>query len=88
MRTIVVIVIAAIGLSIARPHLQKLLDLEHHRLAADGAAAQQSLDESGSAEHFSTAENLEELEIGYLRQARESVDVAMFSFTDRRIAQY
>jgi phosphatidylserine/phosphatidylglycerophosphate/cardiolipin synthase-like enzyme len=87
LRTVLVIVIAAIGLSVARPHLQKLLDLEHHRLTAGAESAHQQLDAGSSTEHFSPAENLEELDIGYLRQAREAVDVAMFSFTDRRIAE-
>jgi hypothetical protein len=81
-----VIVIAAIGLSVARPELQKLLNLEHRRLVAGAASPDQRLDENSSAEHFSPAENLEELDISYLRQARETVDVAMFAFTDRRIA--
>jgi hypothetical protein len=82
-----VIVIAAIGLSVARPHLQKLLNLEHKRLVAGAKTPPQHLDENSSAEHFSPAEYLEELDISYLRQARETVDVAMFSFTDRRIAE-
>ena len=87
MRTVIVIVIATIGLSLARPHLRKVLDLEHYRLAANTESAHQKVDEAGSAEHFSAAENLEALDIGYLREARESIDVAMFSFTDRRIAE-
>jgi phosphatidylserine/phosphatidylglycerophosphate/cardiolipin synthase-like enzyme len=87
LRTVLVIVIAAIGLSVARPHLQKLLDIEHHRLTAGAEPAYQQSGAGSSAEHFSPAENLEELDIGYLRQARETVDVAMFSFTDRRIAE-
>ena len=81
------IALAAIGLSVARPQLQKLLRLEHRRVVAGAETAHQRLDENSSAEHFSPAENLEELDIGYLRQARETVDVAMFSFTDRRIAE-
>ena len=87
MRTAIVIVIAAIGVSVARPELQKLLNLEHRRLVAGAEIPHQRLDENSSVEHFSPAENLEELDISYLRQARETVDVAMFSFTDRRIAE-
>jgi phosphatidylserine/phosphatidylglycerophosphate/cardiolipin synthase-like enzyme len=60
--------------------------VEHQRLVAGAKTPPQHLDENSSAEHFSPAENLEELDISYLRQARETVDVAMFSFTDRRIA--
>jgi phosphatidylserine/phosphatidylglycerophosphate/cardiolipin synthase-like enzyme len=87
LRTAIVIVIAAIGLSVARPHLEKLLNLEHRRLIAGAETPHQHLDENSSAGHFSPAENLEDLDISYLRQARETVDVAMFSFTDRRIAE-
>ena len=86
MRTAIVIVIAAIGLSAVRPQLQKMLNPQHRRLVADTATPDQRVEES-SAEHFSPAENLEEVDVGYLRQARESVDVAMFSFTDRRIGE-
>jgi len=36
--------------------------------------------------HFSPEENLERLDVEYLRKARQSVDVAMFAFTDHAIA--
>jgi phosphatidylserine/phosphatidylglycerophosphate/cardiolipin synthase-like enzyme len=36
--------------------------------------------------HFSPEENLERFDVEYLRNARQSVDVAMFAFTDHAIA--
>ena len=38
------------------------------------------------AEHFSPWEDLEQLDISELRKARQRVDIAMYSFTDRRLA--
>ena len=86
MRILLGIVIGAIALSIARPYLQRLFDSEHRRLVAGARSGSLSAGESGAETHFSPAENLEEIEVKSLRQARESVDVAMFSFTDKRIA--
>ena len=86
MRILLGIVIGAIALSIARPYLQRLFDSEHRRLVAGARSGSLSAGENGAETHFSPAENLEEIEVKSLRQARESVDVAMFSFTDKRIA--
>ena len=87
MRILLGIVIAAVALSLARPHIQKLLNLEHSGIVAGASSGSLTSGESGAEEHFSPTENLEELDVKYLRQARESVDVAMFAFTDQRIAE-
>lgn len=87
MKKLLYIAIAVVALSLARPHIQKLLDLEHNRLAAGAASASSGSSERSGEEHFSPAENLEELDLKYLREAHESLDVAMFAFTDRRIAE-
>jgi phosphatidylserine/phosphatidylglycerophosphate/cardiolipin synthase-like enzyme len=86
MRILLGIVIAAIALSIARPYLQRLFDSGHSRLVAGARSGSLSAGESGAETHFSPAESLEEIDVKYLREARESIDVAMFSFTDKRIA--
>jgi phosphatidylserine/phosphatidylglycerophosphate/cardiolipin synthase-like enzyme len=49
-------------------------------------AAAQSADRSDSPLYFSPDTNLEEVEIGMIDHAQHSIDVAMFAFTDRRIA--
>jgi phosphatidylserine/phosphatidylglycerophosphate/cardiolipin synthase-like enzyme len=41
---------------------------------------------ASGAEHFSPWEDLDQLDIAELRNARQRVDVAMYSFTDRRLA--
>jgi hypothetical protein len=87
MRILLGIVIAAVALSLARPHIQKLLNLEHSRIVAGASSGSLTSGESGAEAHFSPTENLEELDVKYLRQARESVDVAMFAFTDQHIAE-
>jgi len=87
MRILLGIVIAAVALSLARPHIQKLLNLEHSRIVTGASSGSLTSGESGAEAHFSPTENLEELDVKYLRQARESVDVAMFAFTDQHIAE-
>jgi phosphatidylserine/phosphatidylglycerophosphate/cardiolipin synthase-like enzyme len=87
MKILLGIVIAAVALSLARPHIQSLLNLEHSRIVAGSRSGSLTAGESGAEEHFSPSENLEELDVKYLRQARESVDVAMFAFTDQHIAE-
>jgi hypothetical protein len=81
------IVVALVALSIARPHVRKLLDLEHNRIVAAASLGGPTGTELGGSEHFSPAENLERIEIEALRQARQTVDVAMFAFTDRQLAE-
>ena len=44
-------------------------------------------DSLADAEHFSPAENLEQLDIEVLDRARRTVDIAIYAFTDRYIAQ-
>lgn len=39
-----------------------------------------------SGEHFSPAENLERLDYEGIRRAHRSIDIAMYAFTDRRLA--
>lgn len=39
-----------------------------------------------SGEHFSSAENLERLDYEGIRRAHRSIDIAMYAFTDRRLA--
>jgi phosphatidylserine/phosphatidylglycerophosphate/cardiolipin synthase-like enzyme len=37
-------------------------------------------------DHFSPAENLEQLDLAQIQQARSSLDIAMYAFTDRYLA--
>ena len=87
MRKLIMIVVALVALSIARPHVRKLLDLEHNRFVAAASLGGPTGTELGGSEHFSPAENLERIDIEALRQARQTVDVAMFAFTDRQLAE-
>ena len=86
LKTLVSIGVVVAALSIARPHLRRVLDLEHTRLTAATDPARSASDVKGE-EHFSPAEDLEQLDIAALRQANQAVDVAMYSFTDRRLAK-
>lgn len=43
--------------------------------------------DAGGENHFSPEENLERLDVECLRKARQSVDVAMYAFTDLAIAK-
>ncbi len=38
-------------------------------------------------EHYSPEENLEDIDIGLIDHARSRIDIAMYAFTDRRIAE-
>ena len=87
MRKVIMIVVALVALSIARPHVRKLLDLEHNRFVAAASLGGSAGTESGGSDHFSPEENLEQIDIAALRQARHTVDVAMFAFTDRNLAE-
>lgn len=40
-----------------------------------------------AGDHFSPAENLERLDLEQIAQARRSLDIAMYAFTDRYLAQ-
>ena len=81
------IVVALVALSIARPHVRKLLDLEHNRFVAAASLGGSAGTESGGSDHFSPEENLEQIDIASLWRGRQTVDVAMFAFTDRRLAE-
>ena len=87
MRKLIMIVVALVALSIARPHVRKLLDPEHNRFVAAASLGGPTGTELGGSEHFSPAENLERIDIEALRQARQTLDVAMFAFTDRQLAE-
>lgn len=54
-----------------------------------GRPAAASITQPGhiSEEHFSPEEDLERLDVTRLQQARRSVDVAMYAFTDRYLAE-
>ena len=86
MRKILWICVAAVALSIARPHLTRLLDGRQPRVAvaADSRRATVVVQEG---EHFSPWEDLEQLDIAKLRTAKETADIAMYSFTDRQLAE-
>jgi hypothetical protein len=86
MRILVGIVIGVVVLSIARPYLGRFFDAEHRRLAAGSRTGSATADQRGYGLHFSPAEDLEAIVIKYLREAQETVDVAMSDFSDERIA--
>ena len=85
MRTPISIGVVVAALSITRPHLRRVLDFEHTRLTAATDSARSASDVKGE-EHFSPLEDLEQLDITELRKAKQTVEIAMYSFTDRRLA--
>lgn len=85
LRTLVWIGVVVAALSIARPHLRRVLDLEHSRLTVTTGSANASSGAHGE-ERFSPSDDIEQLDVTELRQAKLAVDVAMYSFTDRRLA--
>jgi len=85
LRTLVWIGVVVAALSIARPHLRRVLDLEHSRLSVTTGSANASSGAQGE-ERFSPWDDIEQLDVTELRQAKLAVDVAMYSFTDRRLA--
>lgn len=86
MRILVGIVILVAALSLTRPHLRRLLSFEESRLTAITGSAR-PVPGSNAEEHFSPWEDLEQLDIAELRKARQTVEIAMYSFTDRRLAE-
>lgn len=86
MRILVSIVILAGALSFTRPHLLRVLATEVFRPSATEDSATRAATAPSGAEHFSPWENLEQLDIAELRKAKQRVDIAMYSFTDRRLA--
>lgn len=86
MKILIGIVIGVVVLSIARPYLGRSFDAEHKRLSAGSGAASTSVNGAGYGVHFSPAEDLEAIDIKYLGEAHETVDVAMVDFADETIA--
>ena len=86
MKILIGIVIGVVVLSAARPYLGRFFDAEHKRLSAGSKTASTSAGGSGYGLHFSPAEDLEAIDIRYLRKAHETVDVAMVDFADETIA--
>jgi len=86
MKILIGIVIGVVVLSVARPYLGRFFDAEHKRLSAGSKSASTSAGGSGYGLHFSPAENLEAIDIRYLREAHETVDIAMVAFSDETIA--
>lgn len=87
MRILVSIVTLVAALSFARPHLRRMLALEELRPRTTPEPTAQSGPVPNGAEHFSPWEDLEQLDIAELRKAKQRVDVAMYSFTDLRLAE-
>lgn len=87
MRILVSIVILVTALSFVRPHVRRMLALEEVAVRRPGDETTPPTRLLNCAEHFSPWENLEQLDISELRKARQRVDVAMYSFTDRRLAE-
>ena len=85
MRKMLWFCVAAVALSIARPHLTRLFDVHQSQLAAADSHRAAVIVQEG--EHFSPWEDLEELDIAKLRTAKETADIAMYSFTDRPLAE-
>jgi phosphatidylserine/phosphatidylglycerophosphate/cardiolipin synthase-like enzyme len=81
------IAVLVAALSFARPHLRRMLALEELRLRTVSDATARPAAVPNGAEHFSPWEDLEQLDIAELLKAKQRVDVAMYSFTDRRLAE-
>jgi hypothetical protein len=86
MKILIGIVIGVVVLSITRPYLERFFDAEHKRLSAGSGTASTSANADGYGLHFSPAEDLEAIDVKYLREAHETVDVAMGDFADETIA--
>jgi phosphatidylserine/phosphatidylglycerophosphate/cardiolipin synthase-like enzyme len=87
LRILVSIVILAAPLSFTRPYFRRMLASEAFRLRTTNDSAARPATAATGAEHFSPWEDLEQLDIVELRKAKQRVDVAMYSFTDRRLAE-
>ena len=84
MRTLLWVGVGVAALSVARPHLRRLLDVEHTSLIGTTSSARETPLEE---EHFAPWEDLERLDVAELQKADQSIDIAMYSFTDRRLAE-
>jgi len=87
LRILASIVILVAALSFVRPHVRRMLALEEVAVRRAGDPTTPPTRLPNSAEHFSPWEDLEQLDISELRKARQRIDVAMYSFTDRRLAE-
>lgn len=88
MKTILIVIVAAVVLCVARPGILTLVRGDRGATARSVLIQEKNVIEPVTAEteHFSPKEDLEALDIGLLRQAHTSIDVAMYAFTDRRVA--
>jgi phosphatidylserine/phosphatidylglycerophosphate/cardiolipin synthase-like enzyme len=85
-RKLLWISVAVVALSIPRPHLTRLLDASRNR-ASVGVDSNRPQSVVQEGEHFSPWEDLEQLDIAELRTAKETADIAMYSFTDGQLAE-
>lgn len=67
--------------------LRSMLPSSLPSLAASDLARVHAQSRSGEEIFFSPAEDLERVDIGLIREARDTIAVAMYAFTDRAIAQ-
>ena len=87
MRILASIVILVAALSFVRPHMRRMFSLEEVAVRRGSDPSTERTPVPNGAEHFSPWEDLEQLDISELRKARQRIDVAMYSFTDRRLAE-
>ena len=64
-----------------------LLLLMHDRSIRPITASHSSVEAASTPIYFSPETNLEEVDLALIEHAQRSIDVAMYTFTDRRIAQ-
>ena len=88
MRIVLVAVVALLLLSTLRTRFLHFIHLDETALPE----TQSNQKNSGAAavsdsERFSPDSNLEVLDIAQLRKARSTIDIAMYAFTDRRLAE-
>jgi phosphatidylserine/phosphatidylglycerophosphate/cardiolipin synthase-like enzyme len=88
MKIILFVVIAFVLLSALRTRFLHFLQRDETELPATRSIQTNSGTATVSdAERFSPASDLEALDIAQLRKARSTIDIAMYAFTDRRIAE-
>jgi len=87
LRVLVSILILATALSFTRPRLLRIFPPHIFRVRTTPDSAPRAVLAGSGAEHFSPWEDLEQLDIAELRNGRQRVDIAMYSFTDRRLAE-
>ena len=72
--------------AIAVPALLALLILAHRSTHRPIGVQPRAAEAAPSPIYFSPSTNLEELDLSLIERAEHSIDVAMYTFTDRRIA--